>query len=169
MHLYLALGYYLLVLLGRSSPIGQIYEQVFDSPLVFTWQAAVIAACIHATPLLVRAGRAAFQSVDHTLENVARSLGASEWRVFWRVTLPLAKRSIAAAAVFSFARSLGDFGATIMIAGNIPGQTQTMSVAIYDAYQSGNTMVANVLVIILSLMALLVLFLINRATERKDF
>ncbi|MBG99640.1 MAG: molybdate ABC transporter permease subunit [Solibacterales bacterium] len=163
------LGYYLLVLLGRSSPIGQIYEQVFDSPLVFTWQAAVIAACIHATPLLVRAGRAAFQSVDHTLENVARSLGASEWRVFWRVTLPLAKRSIAAAAVFSFARSLGDFGATIMIAGNIPGQTQTMSVAIYDAYQSGNTMVANVLVIILSLMALLVLFLINRATERKDF
>ena len=163
------LGYYLLVLLGRSSPIGKIYEQIFGSPLVFTWKAAVIAACVHATPLLVRAGRAAFQSVDHTLENVARSLGASEWRVFWRVTLPLARRSIAAAAVFSFARSLGDFGATIMIAGNIPGQTQTMSVAIYDAYQSGNTMVANVLVVILSLMALLVLFLMNRATERQGF
>jgi molybdate transport system permease protein len=163
------LGYYLLVLLGRSSPIGQIYEQIFGSPLVFTWKAAVIAACVHATPLLVRAGRAAFQSVDHTLENVARSLGASEWRVFWRVTLPLARRSIAAAAAFSFARSLGDFGATIMIAGNIPGQTQTMSVAIYDAYQSGNTMVANVLVIILSLMALAVLFLMNRATERQGF
>ena len=163
------LGYYLLVLLGRGSPLGQGYEELFGSPLVFTWQAAVIAACLHATPLLVRAARAAFQSVDHTLENAARSLGAGEWRVFWRVTLPLARRSIAAAAVFAFARALGDFGVTIMIAGNIPGRTQTMSVAIYDAYQSGNTVVANVLVVILSLTALLVLFLMNRAGERQAF
>ena len=163
------LGYYLLVVLGRGSPVGQAYEEVFGGPLVFTWQAAVIAACLHATPLLVRAARAAFQSVDHTLENAARSLGAGEWRVFWRVTLPLAKRSIAAAAVFAFARALGDFGVTIMIAGNIPGRTQTMSVAIYDAYQSGNTMAANVLVVILSLTALLVLFLMNRAGERQAF
>ena len=163
------LGYYLLVLLGRGSPLGQAYEDVIGSPLVFTWQAAVIAACLHATPLLVRAARAAFQSVDHTLENAARSLGAAEWRVFWRVTLPLAKRSIAAAAVFAFARALGDFGVTIMIAGNIPGRTQTMSVAIYDAYQSGNAAVANVLVVILSLTALLVLFLMNRAGERQSF
>ena len=163
------LGYYLLVLLGRGSPLGQGYEDLFGSPLVFTWQAAVIAACLHATPLLVRAARAAFQSVDHTLENAARSLGAGEWRVFWRVTLPLARRSIAAAAVFAFARALGDFGVTIMIAGNIPGRTQTMSVAIYDAYQSGNTVVANVLVVILSLTALLVLFLMNRAGERHAY
>ncbi len=163
------LGYYLLVVLGRGSPVGQAYEEVFGGPLVFTWQAAVIAACLHATPLLVRAARAAFQSVDHTLENAARSLGAGEWRVFWRITLPLAKRSIAAAAVFAFARALGDFGVTIMIAGNIPGRTQTMSVAIYDAYQSGNTMAANVLVVILSLTALLVLFLMNRAGERQAF
>ena len=163
------LGYYLLVVLGRGSPVGQAYEEVFGGPLVFTWQAAVIAACLHATPLLVRAARAAFQSVDHTLENAARSLGAGEWRVFWRVTLPLAKRSIAAAAVFAFARALGDFGVTIMIAGNIPGRTQTMSVAIYDAYQSGNTTAANVLVVILSLTALLVLFLMNRAGERQAF
>ncbi len=163
------LGYYLLVLLGRGSPLGQGYEDLVGSPLVFTWQAAVIAACLHATPLLVRAARAAFQSVDHTLENAARSLGAGEWRVFWRVTLPLARRSIAAAAVFAFARALGDFGVTIMIAGNIPGRTQTMSVAIYDAYQSGNTVVANVLVVILSLTALLVLFLMNRAGERQAF
>ena len=162
------LGYYLLVLLGRGSPLGQAYEDVFGSPLVFTQQAAVIAACLHATPLLVRAARAAFQSVDHTLENAARSLGAGEWRVFWRVTLPLAKRSIAAAAVFAFARALGDFGVTIMIAGNIPGRTQTMSVAIYDAYQSGNTAAANALVVILSLTALLVLFLMNRAGERQS-
>ncbi len=162
------LGYYLLVLLGRGSPLGQAYEDVFGSPLVFTQQAAVIAACLHATPLLVRAARAAFQSVDHTLENAGRSLGAGEWRVFWRVTLPLAKRSIAAAAVFAFARALGDFGVTIMIAGNIPGRTQTMSVAIYDAYQSGNTAAANALVVILSLTALLVLFLMNRAGERQS-
>ena len=163
------LGYYLLVLLGRGSPLGQGYEDLVGSPLVFTWQAAVIAACLHGTPLLVRAARAAFQSVDHTLENAARSLGAGEWRVFWRVTLPLARRSIAAAAVFAFARALGDFGVTIMIAGNIPGRTQTMSVAIYDAYQSGNAVVANVLVVILSLTALLVLFLMNRAGERQAF
>ena len=163
------LGYYLLVALGRVSPIGQLYEQLFGGPLVFTRQAAVVAACFHATPLLVRAGRAAFQSVDHTLENAARSLGAGEWRVFWRVTLPLAKRSIAAAGVFAFARALGDFGVTIMIAGNIPGRTQTMSIAIYDAYQSGNAVAANMLVVILSATALLLLFLMNRAGERQAF
>lgn len=163
------LGYYLLVLLGRNGSIGQFYEHLFGSPLVFTWQAAVVAACLHATPLLVRAGRAAFQSVDHTLENAARSLGAGEWRVFWRITLPLARYSITSATVFAFARALGDFGVTIMIAGNIPGKTQTMSVAIYDAYQSGNTLAANALVVTLSLISLLVLLILSRAGERPSY
>jgi len=161
------LGYYLLVLLGRSSPLGEIYESVFGGPLVFTWQAAVVAACFHAVPLLVRAARAAFESVDANLENAARSLGASEWRVFRRVSLPLARRSIAAAAVFAFARSLGDFGVTIMIAGNIPGRTQTMSVAIYDAVQSGDALLANALAAVMLALALSVLWFIKTAgTER---
>ena len=152
------LGYYLLVALGRDSFIGEAYEAAFGQPLVFTWQAAVVAACVHAIPLLVRSCRAAFESIDPDLGDAARSLGATEWRVFWRVTVPLARRSIAAAAIFAFARALGDFGVTIMIAGNIPGRTQTMSVAIYDAVQSGRTGLANGLVIVMSALALTILY-----------
>ncbi len=110
---------------------------LFGGPLVFTWQAAVVAALFHSTPLLVKSARAAFESVDRSYERAARNLGASEWRLFWRVTLPLARRSILAAGALAFARSLGDFGVTIMIAGNIPGRTQTVSVAIYDAVEGG--------------------------------
>src|SRR5512147_1637662 len=156
------LGYYLLVLLGRASPFGKFYEWLFGAPLVFTWQAAVVAALIHATPLLVKSARAALESVDKSYERAARTLGASEWRVFFQVTLPLANRSILAAAVLAFARSLGDFGITIMIAGNIPGRTQTMSVAIYDAVEAGNGAMARVLVLIVSAAAMFILFLANR-------
>jgi molybdate transport system permease protein len=156
------LGYYLLVLLGRASPIGVLYESIFGSPLVFTWQAAVIAALFHSAPLLIKSARAGFESVDHTYERAARTLGASEWRLFWRVTLPLARRSIAAAAALAFARSLGDFGVTIMIAGNIPGRTQTVAVAIYDAVEAGNGALARMLVIVISAVALSILFLANR-------
>jgi len=163
------LGYYLLVVLGRAGPFGRLYESVFGVPLVFTWQAAVVAACFHSIPLLVRSARAAFQSVDPTLENAARSLGANEWRVFWRVSLPLARHSILAASVFAFARALGDFGVTMMIAGNIPGRTQTMSVAIYDAVQSGNTQVANVMVVVMSALALTILYVVNRAADRQAY
>lgn len=152
------LGYYLLVLLGRNSRLGEWWEALFGAPLVFTWKAAVVAACFHSIPLLVRSARAAFESVDHTLENAARSLGAGEWRVFRTITLPLAKRTVAAAAIFAFARALGDFGVTIMIAGNIPGRTQTMSVAIYDAVQSGDTAAANALVLVMSAIAVAVLW-----------
>lgn len=163
------LGYYLLVVLGRAGPFGRLYESVFGVPLVFTWQAAVVAACFHSIPLLVRSARAAFVSVDHTLENAARSLGAKEWRVFWRVSLPLARHSILAASVFAFARALGDFGVTMMIAGNIPGRTQTMSVAIYDAVQSGNTQMANVMVVVMSALALTILYVVNRAAGRQVY
>jgi molybdate transport system permease protein len=156
------LGYYLLVVLGRLSPIGRAYEAVFGSPIVFTWQAAVIAALFHSGPLLIKSARAAFESVDHTYEHAARTLGASEWRLFWRVTLPLARRSISAAAALAFARSLGDFGVTIMIAGNIPGRTQTVAVAIYDAVESGNAALARTLVIVISAIALAILFIANR-------
>jgi molybdate transport system permease protein len=158
------LGYYLLVLLGRASPVGKLYEGLFGGPLVFTWQAAVVAALFHSTPLLVKSARAAFESVDRSYERAARNLGASELRLFWRVTLPLARRSVLAAAALAFARSLGDFGVTLMIAGNIPGRTQTVAVAIYDAVEAGNASLARVLVVIISALALLILALANRLT-----
>src|SRR3984893_13696743 len=160
------LGYYLLVLLGRSSPLGKLWEGVFGSPLVFTWKAAVLAALLHSLPLLVKSARAALESVDRNLERAARNLGASEWRLFWRVTLPLARRSVLAAVALAFARSLGDFGVTLMVAGNIPGRTQTVAVAIYDAVESGNTALARTLVLVISAVALLILTLANRLNPR---
>jgi molybdate transport system permease protein len=129
---------------------------------VFTAQAAIVAALFHSAPLLIKSARAAFESIDHSYERAARTLGASEWRVFWRVTVPLARRSIAAAAALAFARSLGEFGVTIMVAGNIPGRTQTVAVAIYDAVESGNGWLARVLVIIISILALVILAVVNR-------
>jgi len=160
------LGYYLLVLLGRSSPLGKLWEKVFGSPLVFTWKAAVVAALFHSLPLLVKSSRAAFESIDRSFERAARTLGASEWKLFWRVTLPLARRSILAAAALAFARSLGEFGATLMIAGNLPGRTQTMAIAIYDAFESGNSNLALILVLVISAIALAILTLTTRLEER---
>jgi molybdate transport system permease protein len=160
------LGYYLLVLLAGNSPLGKLWENIFGSPLVFTWKAAVAAALLHSLPLLVKSARAALESVDRSLERAARNLGASEWRLFWRVTLPLARRSVLAAVALAFARSLGDFGVTLMVAGNIPGRTQTVAVAIYDAYEAGNTMVARTLVLVISAIALLILTLANRLNPR---
>jgi molybdate transport system permease protein len=158
------LGYYLLVLLGRASPVGKLYEWIFGGPLVFSWQAAVVAALFHSTPLLVKSARAAFESVDRSFERAARNLGASELRLFWRVTLPLARRSILAAGALAFARSLGDFGVTLMIAGNIPGRTQTVAIAIYDAVETGNGATARILVVIVSVIALVILSVANRLT-----
>jgi molybdate transport system permease protein len=156
----------LLVLLAGNSPLGKLWENIFGSPLVFTWKAAVVAALLHALPLLVKSARAALESVDRSLERAARNLGASEWRLFWRVTLPLARRSIFAAVALAFARSLGDFGVTLMVAGNIPGRTQTVAVAIYDAVESGNTALARTLVLVISAVALLILTLANRLNPR---
>jgi len=160
------LGYYLLVVIGRSTWIGRAWEAVTGSPLVFTWRAAVIASTLHAIPLLIKSSRAALESVDLACERAARSLGASEWRLFWRVSLQLARRPIAAATVLAFARSLGDFGATLMIAGDIPGRTQTAAIAIFDDVESGNTLAARVLVIVISILTAAVVLLANRM-ERK--
>jgi len=161
------LGYYLLVALGRTSPLGHLYEYLFGAPLVFTWQAAVVASTFHAIPLLVKSARAAFETVDRSYEKAARNLGASDWRVFWRVTLPLSRRAVIAASVLAFARALGDFGATLMIAGDIPGKTQTASIAIYDAVESGNTLVARVLVLMLSAIAIAIVYAANRLQQRQ--
>ena len=161
------LGYYLLVAIGRDSAFGRLYEWVFGAPLVFTWQAATLAALFHSTPLLIKFIRAAFESIDPSFVRAARNLGASEWKVFWRVTVPLARRSIFAAAALAFARSLGDFGITIMIAGNIPGRTQTIAVAIYDAVESGNGALARALVLAISAVAIAILYLTNRLERRQ--
>lgn len=152
------LGYYLLVLVGRPSPLGHAYESIVGRPLVFTWQAAVVAAFLHTAPLYVKAARAVLERIDSRYEWAAQSLGASEWRTVWRITLPLARPGLSSLAILSFARSLGDFGVTIMVAGNIPGRTQTLSVAIYDAVESGNGSLARILVLIISLAALILLW-----------
>jgi molybdate transport system permease protein len=161
------LGYYLLVAIGRSSWIGRAWEAATGTPLVFTWRAAVIASTLHAIPLLIKSSRAALESVDRACERAGRSLGASEWRIFWRVSLPLARRPIAAAAALAFARSMGDFGATLMIAGDIPGRTQTASIAIFDAVESGNTRLANTLVLVISVVTAAIVFLANRLERRR--
>lgn len=161
------LGYYLLVLIGRETPLGRLWEWVFGSPLVFTWKAAVVASILHSLPLLVKWIRSALESVDRSFEMAARSLGASEWRTFRQVTLPLTARPILAAAALCFARALGDFGITVMIAGNIPGRTQTLAVAIYDAVESGNGELARLLTVVISAIAIAVLTVVNRINRRQ--
>ena len=156
------LGYYLLVLLGRQGPLGHFLEQQFGWSLVFTWQGAVVAAWVVSLPLVVRSAQAAFESVNADLEAAARTLGRSEAQVFLRVTVPLAWRGILAGAVLAFTRAMGEFGATLMVAGNIPGRTQTLSVAIYDAVQAGDTALANTLVVLVSAVSLVLLLLLAR-------
>jgi len=151
------LGYYLIVVIGRRGWIGQWLWETFGITLMFTWQGAVFAAAIVAFPLVFKSARAAFEGVDGQLENAARTLGASELRVFWRVTLPLAWRGVLAGTMLAFARAMGEFGATLMVAGNIPGKTQTLSLAVYDAVQAGQDDLANFLVILTSLVCVLIL------------
>jgi molybdate transport system permease protein len=156
------LGYYLLILIGRESAPGKVWESLTGSPLVFTPKAAVLAAIIHSLPLLTKYIRAAIESVDGSYVKAARSLGIGEWRIYWRVVLPLCQRAILASTVLAFARALGDFGITLMIAGNIPGKTQTVSLAIYDAVSSGNGDAARWLVLTVSAIGLLVVWAANR-------
>ncbi|MEZ7829539.1 MAG: molybdate ABC transporter permease subunit [Brachymonas denitrificans] len=151
------LGYYLLVLLGRKGWLGGWLQDTFGIHLIFTWQGAVIAASVVAFPLVFKPARAAFEAVDGRLEQAARVLGVSEWGVLWRVTLPLAWRGILAGVLLAFARAMGEFGATLMVAGSIPGQTQTLSIAVYEAVQAGQDDVANLLVLIISVTCVAIL------------
>jgi len=155
------LGYYLLVLLGRRGVLGAWLDGI-GIQLVFTWQGAVIASMVVAFPLILKSARAAFEGVDPQLERAARTLGLRETAVFFRVTLPLAARGILAGALLAFARALGEFGATLMIAGNLPGRTQTLSVAVYAAVQAGDDSTANVLVLVTSITCVLVLLAAGR-------
>lgn len=156
------LGYYLLVLIGRRGPVGQWLDETFGITLIFTWQGAVIAAAIVAFPLVFKAARAAFESVDGNLEKAARSLGYEEIKVFARVTLPLAWPGILAGSMLAFARAMGEFGATLMVAGSLPGRTQTLSIAIYDAVAAGEDRTAHFLVLVSSLICVIVLVASSR-------
>ena len=156
------LGYYLLVILGRKGVVGAWLQDHFGITLIFTWQGAVIAATVVAFPLVFKSARAAFEAVDTQLEQAARVLGVGEVGVFLRVTVPLAWRGILAGLLLAFARAMGEFGATLMVAGSIPGKTQTLSVAVYEAVQAGQDDTANLLVIITSLTCMAVLLLAGR-------
>jgi molybdate transport system permease protein len=140
-------GYGLLLLFGVNGPIGKILLEIGEK-VVFSWSATVIAAIVMAFPIMYMTARGAFEQVESNIEDAARTLGASEWRVFWTVTLPLAKAGVIAGTVLAFARSLGEFGATLILAGNIAGKTQTIPIAIYFAIQAGDTNKALILCMI---------------------
>lgn len=156
------MGYLLLILFGKRGVIGSFLLENFGIQIVFTWGGAVIAAFIVALPLMYQNVKAGFLSVDPIYEQVARTLGSSEFKVFRTVTLPLAKPGIISGIILTFARALGEFGATLMIAGNIPNKTQTIPTAIYYAVESGNTEMANTLVLIMTVFSFLLIFVLNR-------
>ena len=152
------LGYYLIVLMGRRGVLGAWLQQHLGISLMFTWQGAVLAAAVAALPLVLKSARAAFESVDAQVEQAARTLGASEWSIFLRISLPLAWRGILAGVMLAFARAMGEFGATLMVAGNLPGRTQTLSTAIYSAVQAGQDHQANLLVATASTVCFFILY-----------
>jgi molybdate transport system permease protein len=158
-------GYYLIVLIGRQGWLGHWLQEVWGVSLIFTWQGAALAAAVVSLPLIYKTARAAFEGVDPNLENAARTLGQSEAAVFFRVSLPLAWRGILAGAMMAFARSMGEFGATLMVAGNLPGKTQTLSIAVYDAVQAGNDAGATVLVLLISVVCITILVVSSRALK----
>jgi len=151
------IGYAILVAAGRRSPLGALLREHFDYTIIFSWHGAVVASAVVALPLVLKSAGAAFAGVDRTLEAAARTLRQSPWSVFVRVTLPLAWPGILAGTLLAFARAMGEFGASLMVAGSIPHQTQTLSMAIYDAAQAGQTDEALLLVLITSAISVAVL------------
>jgi molybdate transport system permease protein len=161
------LGYYVLGALGRHSYVGRLYERVTGEPIVFTETGAVIAAAIGALPLVMKSARAAMEEVDPRLVAAARSLGAGRWRAFATISLPLSRTGIVAGITLGFARALGDFGVTLMVAGSIPGVTRTASLAIYDLVQAGREGEALGLALVLSALAITALYVVNRSTHGR--
>jgi molybdate transport system permease protein len=160
-------GFLLLVLLGRSGPVGRFLDAAFGIHLLFTLHAAVLAAVVVAFPLMYQSAKAAFQSVDTRLEDAARTLGAGEARVFLTVTLPLAWPGLVAGMVLSFARSLGEFGATVMVAGNIPGQTTTVPLAIFFLADAGDLRAAGIYALVISAFSMVMVVALNVWTRRR--
>ncbi|MED4083101.1 molybdate ABC transporter permease subunit [Halalkalibacterium halodurans] len=154
-------GFLLIIIFGRQSPIGQGIEWVFHQPIMFTWWAAVIAATVVAFPLMYQSAKSGFETIDREIEDASRVDGANERQVFLLVTVPLASRAIVTGAILSFARALGEFGATLMFAGNIPGRTQTIPTAIYIAMDAGNMELAWLWVLTILVISFTMLFVLN--------
>ncbi|MGE4542861.1 MAG: molybdate ABC transporter permease subunit [Pedobacter sp.] len=161
------LGFGLLILLGKRGLVGRFLLENFDLQIVFTWWAAIFAAAVVSFPLMYQSAKAAFASVDVALEQAARTLGSSESRVFLRITLPLAYPGLIAGLVLAFARALGEFGATLMVAGNIPGKTQTIPLAIYFAVETGENTLAWNLVLVITGLSITALFWLNLWARKK--
>lgn len=161
------LGYYLLVALGADSTPGRWYARITGTDLVFSFNGIVLAAFIGSIPLFIRQAQVAFAEVDRDLENSARSCGAGEWQVFRYITLPLSRRGLIAGTVLAFARALGDFGATLMVGGNIPGRTRTLSLAVYDAWQAGDSATASGLALLLVSIALVIAIYASHLTAER--
>ncbi|ADY54834.1 molybdate ABC transporter, inner membrane subunit [Syntrophobotulus glycolicus DSM 8271] len=157
-------GFFLLVLLGKKGPFGDLLRAL-DIQIIFSWTAAVIAAAVVSFPLMYKTARGAFELIDENLLHAARTLGLTEWKIFWRIAVPLSWPGIAAGTVLAFARSLGEFGATLMVAGNIPGKTQTIPVAIFFEAEGGEMTKALVWVILIFAVSLFVMTLMNYWTE----
>jgi molybdate transport system permease protein len=162
-----ATGLILLNLFGRRGPLGAAFRAVFGADVVFTWRAVLLATAVMSFPLLVRTARLGFEAVNPRLEQIAETLGASFWRVMFTVTIPLAARGILAGFLLSFARAIGEFGATILVAGNIPGKTTTLSLAIYSLVQLGKDQDAYILVLIAALLAFGAIFLSEALVQKK--
>lgn len=161
-------GYYLILLLGRRGLMGAPLYNLTGWSVTFTWVAAVIASTVVAIPLMIKSARAAIESVNPDYENVSRIMGKGEWETFFRVTLPLAGNGIIAGVILSFARAFGEFGATLMLAGNISGKTQTMPLAIYEAMAAGEDGVAAWLAGILTLISIIVVYITNRLSRPTE-
>lgn len=162
-------GYLLLKVFGKRGPIGAFLLDTFGIQIVFTWIACVIAACVVALPLMYQNAKAAFQSVDETYELAAGTLGSGEWKTFWTVTFPLARPGIVSGIILTFARAMGEFGATLMLAGNIEGQTQTIPTAIYYAVATGKEEEANTLVAVITVFSFLLIFGLNAWLKKKNY
>ncbi|PGL72551.1 molybdate ABC transporter permease subunit [Bacillus sp. AFS055030] len=154
-------GFLLLVIFGRQSFVGKMIEWLFKQPIVFTWWAAVIASIVVAFPLMYQSAKTGFLGVDNEIEEAARVCGANEWNVFFLISIPLSLKSIISGSILSVARVLGEFGATLMFAGNIPGKTQTVPTAIYLAIDAGNMKMAWLWVLSMILISFIMLFVVQ--------
>lgn len=157
-------GFFLLLVVGKNGVVGKFLLQ-FDITIIFSWWATVISATVVAFPMMYRTSRAAFEQIDVNMISAARTLGLSEWKIFYKIAIPLAWPGIIAGIVLSFARALGEFGATLMIAGNIPGRTQTMPVAIFFAVEGGDMTKAIMWVLIITFISICMILILNYWSE----